>query len=35
MLERVMLGLDEDVKAGHRLQQRRVGVGDPLELGSG
>jgi hypothetical protein len=34
MLERMMLGLDEDVEAGHRLEQRRIGVGDPLELGS-
>jgi hypothetical protein len=35
VLERMVLGLDEDVEAEDGLEQRRVRVRDALELGSG
>jgi hypothetical protein len=35
VLERVVLGLDQNVEARHGLEQRRVSVGDALDVGGG
>jgi len=35
VLQRVVLRLDEDVEARHRLEERRIGVGDVFDLGGG